>query len=75
MNTKIGVGKFSYAQLKIGNMTDILIAVKQAEFNLKPWFLYSYRYGIAKYLDVLIVENALENTSELAINLQHVNWF
>ena len=41
MNTNIGVAKFNYAQLKIGNMTDILVAVKQAEFNLKPWFLYS----------------------------------
>ena len=41
MNTKIGVAKFNYAQLKIGNMADILAAVKQAEFNLKPWFLYS----------------------------------
>ena len=41
MNTKIRVGKFNYAQLKIGNITDILVAVKQADFKLKPWFLYN----------------------------------
>lgn len=28
-----------------------------------------------EYLDILIVENVYENSSEPAIYLQHVNWF
>ena len=41
MNTKIVGSKLNDAQIKIQKMTDNLVAVKQAEFNLKAWFLYS----------------------------------
>ena len=75
MNTKTGGGQFNFAQMKIQKMTDNLVAVKQAEFNLKAWFSHRLYIWHSEIPGCIIVENAPENSSESAVNLQHVHWF